>query len=159
MATRIGTETIARIEAAWPALIDAMESGADMTPIHKAHSVSRDQVRVYRLQNAERDREWCIAREQGADVYADQIAAIANDPVMPDSNAARVRIQALQWLASKRNPARYSDKHQLDVNVKTVDLTAVIMDANKRLAAAQVGRVIEGEVVRLALPETLDALF
>ena len=42
------------------------------------------------------DRVFSLAREYGADAYADQINEIANTPGI-DSNAARVKIQALQW--------------------------------------------------------------
>lgn len=145
MATRIGPETCKRIEQAWPDLLDALAAGEVMAPHYAKAKVSADQVRVWRLQDQERASAWDAAREQSADAYADMILDVANNH--KDSNSARVRIQALQWLAAKRNPRTYSDKAQLDVNVRTVDLTRIIEAANARLAAAQQGRVIDARPI------------
>jgi len=155
MATRIGDETKDRIAAAWPALIAAVADGSNIGEVCAKAGVTRDQVRVYRIADAERNKEWELAREQSAEAFADQIHDIVNN-IGADSNAARVRIQALQWLAAKRNPRQYSDKSSVDVNVRTVDLTAIIRDANARL---QAGRVIQGEVVRQAIsaPQHADS--
>ena len=157
MATRIGPEQRAKIEKAWPDLLDAMAAGDVMAPHYKAAGVTADQVRVWKVEDRQRVLEWDSAREQSADAYADMIVEVANNP-MPDSAAARVRIQALQWTAGKRNAQRYGDKAQLDVNVRTVDLTRIIEAANQRLAAARaVGQVVEGRVLEhgaaLALPQ------
>ena len=158
MATRISVETAARIAKAWPDLLDALAAGEVMAPHYKAAGVSADQVRVWRVaQGPAAATDWDAAREQSADAYADQIASVANNPGA-DSGIARARIDALKWLAAKRNPRAYSDKATLDVNVKTVDLTRIIEAANARLAAAQVGRIIDGHVVRAALPAGLEEL-
>jgi hypothetical protein len=151
MATRIGPETKARIAAAWPDLITVVADGGNIGDACKARGLTRDQVRVYRLQNPEADKEWQLAIEQSADAFCDQAQSIANSPGA-DSRAARVSLQALMWLASRRNPRVYGEKQQLNVNVRSVDLTQIILAANKRLQSAQPGRLIEGELasVRLA---------
>jgi hypothetical protein len=104
---------------------------------------------MYRLEDAAADKEWQLAREESADHFADQVGEIANNPGI-DSGSARVRMDGYRWLAAKRNPTAYNDKAQLDVNVRTIDLTRIIGDAQARLAAS---RVIEGTVIRAALPE------
>lgn len=154
MATRISDETRARIEAIYGGLLDALAAGEEMAPSYEIAKVSADQVRVWRMEDksGEREKQWQAAREQSADAYADRVSAIANNPGF-DSGIARVKMDALRWLAAKRNPRAYSDKSSVDVNVRTVDLTKIIGDANARLAAAQAGRVLEGEVLRLALPD------
>ena len=150
MATRISAETADRIARAWPTLLDALAAGEVMAPHYQAAGLTADQVRVWRVaQGAGTEREWDAAREQSADAYLDMILEVANNP-MPDSGSARVKIDALRWVASKRNPRAYSDKAQLDVNVRTVDLTRIIEAANVRLAASQVGRIIEHETLRRA---------
>ena len=154
MATRIGEDTRKRIEAAWPDLLDALAAGEIMAPHYAKAKVSADQVRVWRVESPDRGKEWDTAREQSADAYADMIAEVANTP-MSDSAAARVRIQALQWLAGKRNVQRYGERTTHDLTIKTIDLTTIIQAANARLAAAQPGRVIEAEVVRPALESLL----
>lgn len=121
-----------------------------MAPVYGALGVTADQVRVWRQEDVERIRQWDQAREQSADAYADQVAEIANKPGA-DSGIARVKIDALKWLASKRNPRAYSDKATLDVNVRTVDLTRIIQDANARLAAARTAHVVEGAVMQRAI--------
>lgn len=150
MATRISEETAARIEAAWPDLLDQLAAGEVMAPHYARHGLTADQVRVWRVREDQRSKEWDAAREQSAEAYADRVAEII-DNTGADSGIARVKIDGLKWLASKRNPRVYSDKSQVDVNVRTVDLTRIIQDANARLAAARAGRVIEGEVLANAL--------
>lgn len=147
MATRISEETAARIAAAWPDLLDQFAAGEVMAPHYARHGVTADQVRVWRVAGGPlRAQEWDAAREQSADAYADKVAEVANNPG-PDSGSARVRMDAYRWLAAKRKPAAYSDKAQLDVNVRTVDLTRIIEAANARLAAAQAGRIVDGQVL------------
>ena len=150
MATRIGDDTRARIAAAWPDLITAVATGASIGAACERAGVSTDQVRVYRIGDAQAEKEWAFAREQSADAYADQISEMINSP-MPDSGCARVRMDALRWLASKRNPRVYSDKQQIDMTVRTVDLTAIIQAANARLARAREPITIEHEVAPAAL--------
>ncbi len=140
-------------------LLDQLAAGEIMAPAFAVAGVTSDQVRVWRFEQGaqgEREREWQAARQQSADAYADKILDVAYNE--RDSNAARVRIQALQWLAARRDPRVYADKAQLDVNVRTIDLTRIIDAANQRLAASQAGRVIEGEVLRAGLPAALDDL-
>ena len=122
-----------------------------MAPIYKAAGTTADQVRVWRIEDPARVTEWDTARAQSADAYADMILETANSAAA-DSNAARVKIQALQWIASRRDPRTYGDKAQVDVNVRTIDLTRIIQDANARLAAT---RIIEGEVLKPALADLM----
>ena len=84
---------------------------------------------------------------------------LAQPLIIPvDAAHARNAIDTLKWAAKVRNPRTYSDKQQLDVNIKTVDLTKIINDANARLAASKAGRVIEGTVLGMALPRLEDIL-
>lgn len=172
MVTRIADETRARITAAWPDILADIASGSLVKDAHNSRGFSRQQISAYILESAERRREWDEAREMSADAFYDEALEIARNPfeevkysatgellekpliIRADSAHARTRIDTLKWAARIRNPRQYSDKSSIDLNVKTVDLTAIIRDANARLAASQVtGRVIAGEVVR----RTLDA--
>jgi hypothetical protein len=68
-----------------------------------------------------------------------------------------VHVDTLKWACAKRNPRTYSEKAQLDVNVKTLDLTRIISEANARLANAPRGRVLEHDQAHSALlPAVLD---
>jgi len=136
METRISPETNARIARAWPEVLAAIADGAEVGKALTAAGISRDMIRAYWRDVPGSRVQWDQAREQSADAFFDQAHEIANN-AGGDPNLARVRLDALKWLARVRNPRVYSDKSQVDVNVRTVDLTRIILDANARLAAAR----------------------
>ena len=147
-ACRIGAEARRKITAAWTDLIGAVASGGNIGAACAAAGVSRGAVYAFMRENPDARSEWELAREESADAYADQISELLVNP-MPDAQVARVRMDALRWLAAKRNPRAYSDKAQLDVNVRTVDLTRIIEAANARLAG-RAPRLIERDAQPLA---------
>lgn len=113
-------------------------------------------LRAYLASTPNARKEWDEAREASADAFFDQVQDLASGNFEGDPKAARVQFQALTWLASRRNPRVYSEKTQIDLNVRSVDLTAIIADANRRLAAAQ-ARALPGEVIRDSLPVLVPA--
>ena len=149
--SRLGEELKARIAAAWPAICDAVSEGAHVGDTFKRYGFTRGQCAAFQSYSPEGRADWEKAREASADSFFDQAQAIANSPG-PDAKIARVKLQALQWLAGKRNPRAYGDRSVVDLNVRSVDLTRIISDANARLAAA---RVIEGQVVPALLSDLL----
>lgn len=80
--------------------------------------------------------------KESADAFLDK-AMDAAENAGRDAKAARVQLAAYQWIAEKRDPDRYGQRTRADINVRTVDLTKIIQDANARLIAQQQGRVIE----------------
>jgi hypothetical protein len=54
------------------------------------------------------------AREERADMIADEVITIADTD--PDPQRARVRIDARKWWAAKVNPRKYADKAEVNVN-------------------------------------------
>lgn len=154
MTTRISDAMRAKIDAAYPSLLAAVANGWNIGNACKDAGVTRDQVRIRMLEKPELQKEWDLAKEQSAEAFFDDVVEIIHNPP-PDSGIARMKLDGLKWLAAKRNPARYSDKHTLDVNVKTVDLTRIVQDANARLAQARhrtLGQdVSDAVVVRHAL--------
>ncbi len=52
--------------------------------------------------------QYASAREDQADVYADEIVEISDTE--EDANRARVRIDARKWAAGKLKPKKYGDK-------------------------------------------------
>ena len=116
--------------------------------------ISRDMLRKFLADDAGARAEWDSARERSADAFMEQALDAANNRGL-DPAHARVRIDTLKWAARIRNPRLYGDKAQLDVNVRTVDLTRIIEAANARLAAAQGGRILEHEPARAMLAELL----
>jgi hypothetical protein len=111
--------------------------------------LNADAMRAYKLENPAAREEWEAAREASADAFMDEALDISNNRDV-DPAHARMKVDTLKWAARIRNPRLYGDKAQLDVNVRTLDLTRIISDAQARLAAS---RIIEGHVIRAALPE------
>lgn len=159
--SRISEETRARIAAAWPDILNKVAAGELVGETITAAGFSREMIRAYLASVPGARQEWDDARMESADAFFDQAQAIASKP-SKDPKAARVQLQALQWLAGKRNPRVYGDRAQLDVNVKHVDLTRVIEAAQARLAAARAPAlrdVSDAEVLPdLALPAALHKL-
>ena len=148
MNQRISEDTRARIANAWPEILDALANGELVKDTLAKLGISRDAMRAFKAGNPAACADWDLAREQSADALFEQALATANDPRI-DPAHARVRVDTLKWAARIRNPRLYGDKAQLDVNVRTVDLTRIIQDANARLAAARAPRVLEGTSVRI----------
>ena len=117
-----------------------------------------------RISDALATREWNASKEASGDAFMEKALDTAENPgtvithddkgnkldapliVAADWQHARLRIDTYKWAAKVRNPRQYSDKSSIDLNVKTVDLTAIIKDANARLIASQaLHRVIEHE--------------
>lgn len=157
MPTRISEETVAAITAKWDRLLAGVASGLPIGRWTRHCGFTPDMVRAYRRDNPKADREWTQAREQSADAFMDE-AIITSRKRGLDPQHARVRIDTLKWAAAKRHPKEYSDRAAVDLNVKTIDLTHVLDDAQARLTAARaaaLGHVIEGAVVRVLEPEAL----
>ena len=150
--SRIGPDLRERIRGRWPEVCDRLANGEQVGKVFASYGFTRNQCAAFIASEPDCKRMWDVAREASADAFFDQAQEIA-DNAEGDGKVARVRLQALMWLAAKRNPRTYSDKATLDVNVRTVDLTRIIQDANARLAAAHARPVIEGEVLPAALLE------
>ena len=141
MTSRIGPDTAARIAKAWPELIGAFADGQLVRDTLNNLGLTRNMLRAYLVSNPQARVEWDAAREQSADALFEDALETAYNPRL-DPAHARMRADVLKWAARIRNPKLYGDKAQLDVNVRTVDLTRIIESANARLHAAQSMRTI-----------------
>src|SRR5574341_233511 len=177
MATRISAELAALIESKWPDILAGIAAGDLVRDVLRAAGIKYSHVRAYIQGDAAKRLEWDDAREESADAFLDEVLAVArarselalNDAGEPilgkygkalvvavDSALARTQVDELKWAARIRNPRAYSDKAQLDVNVRTIDLTRIISEANARLAAAREPRILEHEPpAALPAPEEL----
>lgn len=83
------------------------------------------------------------AQEERADALADQIVAVAEEPVPfglsgPEASAwaqrQRLRVDAMKWSAAKLRPRVYGEHVSLDVNVEQrISITAALEAAQRRL--------------------------
>lgn len=129
----------------WPQFLERVAAGELIKEICADLGVTRGMYRCWIAEGGPARRtEWELAREASADAFADMAIdeAMANKSQFEAAHA-RTRIDTLKWAARIRNPRAYSDKAQLDVNVKTVDLTRIIEAAHARLAAARPARTLE----------------
>ena len=139
----ISNETRERVTALWPAMCARLAAGDLVRDVYKDAGISPFEAAMIKASNAALRVAWDQAREASADALFDE--AMNNARVDVDKELAqhvRTRIDTLKWAARIRNPRLYGDKAQLDVNVRTVDLTAIIRDANARLASANIMRVV-----------------
>lgn len=139
MTSRIGEETRRRIARVWPDILGRLADGELIKDVLAHHGLSRYEVDAYKLEAPQRRVEWDTAREASADEYMDRAMqeALRDDVTHLQASHIKTRIDTLKWAARIRNPRLYGDKAQLDVNVKTVDLTRIIEAANARVLAGQ----------------------
>lgn len=131
-------------------MIESLSAGDLIKDILASRGITRKVMYGYLAANPAKRQAWDIAREASADALYDEAMVVARTKVDKEyAQHARTHIDTLKWAARIRNPRLYGDKAQLDVNVKTVDLTAIIRDANARLAASKQGALIEGQFERI----------
>lgn len=144
MGHRISAEKQQKIAEHWPAILQAIRDGARIDHTAAAHGLIRADLWAYRHGKPDLVAAWYDAIKDSADSFVDQMVDVMSEA---DTNAkgARVKASILQWIAEKRDPDRYGQRTRADINVKTVDLTAIIKDANARLAAAKQPQLVQGE--------------
>ncbi len=148
--TRISDATREKVRQVWPAILEGLAAGRLVRDVLREHGVSNDVLRLYKSESPQARAEWDEARERSADAFMDEAIEAAYNCEL-DPAHARMRVDTLKWAARIRNPRLYGDKAQLDVNVRTVDLTRIIEAANARLLASQAGRVLEHESLKALL--------
>jgi hypothetical protein len=185
MDCKISDETRERIAKAWPDILAGLASGDLVRDVLAANLVTRGQVRAFLAGDVEMRAQWDEAREASADAYHDEALSVARTKshvatdesgrplydakgqpliIQADAALARNHVDTLKWAARIRNPRLYGDKAQLDVNVRSVDLTKIISDAQARLEASRiVGNAallgaIEGQARRVLENEPLQLI-
>jgi len=139
---RISDATRRAIADAWQSILDGIAAGGLVRDVLARHGVSRDALRCVLATEPGTREQWEQAREASADALFDAALETAYNTELEPAHA-RTRVDTLKWAARIRNPKLYGDRSQLDVNVKTVDLTRIIQDANARLIASRQTPVID----------------
>ena len=153
--------------ALWPVMCARLAAGDLVRDVYEAVGISPFEAAMVKASNAALRVTWDQAREASADALFDEAMNNARADVDKElAQHVRTRIDTLKWAARIRNPRLYGDKAQLDVNVRAVDLTAIIRDANARLANASTMRVVNdnsgagsehAHAQPLQIPALLDA--
>jgi hypothetical protein len=137
----LSAELQARIAQAWPTILRRVAAGAIIGHELQAHGLTRESVRLFMLKAPEARKEWDAAKEDSANAFFDDAVEITY--TARDGKLARAQADLLLRFAGMRNPRVYRESKQVDLNVRTVDLTRIIQDANNRLAAARAPALID----------------
>lgn len=158
---QIGEETRARIAAAWDEILDAVGSGELGVTLESAAKqfagVGIRSVQRYARQTPGARAELDSALCDGADALVERLPSLIIE--MPDARRARVMVDTLLRIAAARDPKRYGAKTSMTLDVRTVDLTRIISEANARLEASRMlGRTIEGVAVPVGAAGMLEEM-
>jgi hypothetical protein len=135
---RISEATREKVRKAWPSILDALAEGSPVSAAIKEHGISYGVVSAFIASEPGARNEWETAKEVSAEVLFDDLLKITATRFADiDPTRARAVMDSLKWLAAKRNPKVYSDRSQVDLNVKTIDLTRIIQEADARLRAGR----------------------
>ena len=95
------------------------------------------------------------AQELRADVLADEIVALADEPMpagLQGTEASawvqqmRLRVDARKWTASRLFPRQWGDRVEVGVDVAgTISIASALDAANARVAKLQQVEIVEGE--------------
>jgi hypothetical protein len=100
-------------------ICERMIEGEDIVTICKDEEMpSRRTVYRWMDEHPEFDTQCARAREGLADFEAHKIAEIATKCTPESAPADRVKLSALQWLASKRAPKKWGEKMEVDAKVE-----------------------------------------
>lgn len=95
----------------WDDVLDLIEQGHTIRDISAmAHMPDWTTIRRYIRADAERSTQYARARGVAADAYEAEILSEARSADPVTAAAARVKIDALKWVMSKRAPKVYGDK-------------------------------------------------
>lgn len=98
------------------AILERIANGESLRNIAKDDGFpSRPTIYGWLSSNKDFADQYARAREEQADSYADEIAAIADDESIPP-DSRRIRIDARKWVACKLKPKKYGDKVQAELS-------------------------------------------
>lgn len=127
-------------------IIAQMHMGRTLVDICDHDTIAPHYVTVYRwieMQSAFANRIARARKAMAARIEAD-VVDLMKSTTQSTANADRVKLQGLQWLAARRDPATYADK-ALGVDV-TINLDALVAGSyaiEKDKARPRKGKVIE----------------
>jgi hypothetical protein len=127
------------MDKAWPVITSRIAAGAIIGRELEAHGFTRGDARHYMLGDPEARKQWDAAKEESANTYFDDAVDIIYTE--RDAKLARARADLLLRFAAMRNPRVYRESKQVTLDVRTIDLTKIVNDAEARhrahLAAAR----------------------
>lgn len=129
-------------------VLGAVSEGLVLTHAAARAGITRPLILEWATRDVTFARCLSEARAAGCEALEHQIQTLADELPPP---VARVKSENLKWLLSKRDPATYSDRMQLDVH-STVDVAGALSAARDRVAM-RLGR----DPNRVALMQGFDS--
>lgn len=118
------------------AICERLSQGDSLVKICRDETMPRrERVHEWIRENGDFAERYARAREDQADHFADEIVAIADEE--PDSNRARVRVDARKWVAAKLKPKRYGERTTLEHEGQITQFVVEVppmLDVNEWLA-------------------------
>ncbi len=134
--------------------LDLAADGETLKKIRETLDITQLDFRKYRERYPLFETKFQRARQDGLEELVDALQTIPEE--IADVNRARLKSENIRWLASKRKPAVYGDR--LDVNVtQTVDIGQALADARSRAALPifNTNAIVQAESI--TIPGSYDA--
>jgi hypothetical protein len=113
-------------------IIIEVASGESIRRVLDKHNINQYDFYEYLAENPSQQALYDKAQIYKAHGLVDDTIDIADNEI--DHVRARNKIATRQWFAAKIYPSRYSDR--IDINLKTIDITQTLLDAQARVAMA-----------------------
>lgn len=133
-------------ESVWPNLLPMIAAGLSLPAALARLPEPRPSLWWCKMairNDTDLDARYRAAMELRADALADEIAAIADEPIPDHLRGAdasafvqrqRLRVDAKKWLACKLFPKRWGDRLELGVDIaQRISITAALAQADERL--------------------------
>jgi hypothetical protein len=145
-------------EAIWSELLPLIASGASLPAALRQLPEPRPTLWWCKMairNDPDLDTRYRAAMELRADALADEIAAIADEPIPDHLRGAdasafvqrqRMRVDAKKWLACKLFPKRWGDRVELGVDIaQRISITAALAQAEQRVLCYENGGVLPAD--------------
>jgi hypothetical protein len=120
--------------------IEMASQGEPMRRIIDAMCTNEWAFLQYKLNNPKFTSLFEQARQEGLEYMADQLITISDE--YQDVQRARLKSDNYKWLLSKRKPAVYGDKIDLNIN-QTIDIGDALKEARARALTATTSNVLD----------------
>lgn len=109
--------------------IEMASAGEPLSKIIDAICTTKIGFWLYKEHNPDFVLRFERARQEGLEHLADELITIADDNL--DVQRSRLKSDNYKWLLSKRKPAVYGDKIDINVN-QTIDIGSALKEARSR---------------------------
>ena len=131
------------LEETWDQILELIAEGQSLSEITRMPFMpSMTWCRKGLAGDVDLRRAYHLACEARADVLADAIVALADEPIPADLDIAghgawvnrqRLRVDSRKWIASKLKPRTWGDRLLVDAPVMVVDMRALLAHREEQL--------------------------